>query len=115
VSLVRNRWLLLVLAFAFLAWELVAVILWVRQSGGLPHAPGHFWQALRSDWMALLVVSDHLLVAGTVLVALWIDAKRMGWQLSRRWGLVVAFVVLGSPAMLAYLVWHLNPVGPDSK
>jgi hypothetical protein len=110
---VRNRLLLLVLAFAFLMWELIAVILWVRQSGGLPHAPGHFWQTLRSDWMALLVVSDHLVVAGTVLVALWIDAKRVGWRLARRSGLVVAFVALGSPAMLAYLAWRLKPLGSD--
>src|SRR3954462_1753765 len=86
---VSYRRLLLVLAFAFLVWELIAVILWVRQSGGLPHAPGHFWQALRSDWMALLVVSDHLVVAGTVLIALWIDARRVGWRLSRRLGLGV--------------------------
>jgi hypothetical protein len=92
---VNYRRLLLVLAFAFLAWELIAVILWARQSGGLPHAPGHFWQALRSDWMALLVVSDHLVVAGTVLVALWLDAKRVRWRLSQRWGLVVAFVDVG--------------------
>jgi hypothetical protein len=111
----RLRPLLLVLAFVFLVWELAAVILWVRQSGGLPPAPGHFWQALRSDWMALLVVSDHLVVAGTVLVAVWIDAKRVGWQLSRRWGLVVAFVALGSPAMLAYLTWRLNPGGSDNR
>jgi hypothetical protein len=111
----RLRPVLLVLAFAFLVWELIAVMLWVRQSGGFPHAPGHFWQTLRSDWMALLVVSDHLVVAGTVLVALWIDAKRVGWQLSGRWGLVVAFVALGSPAMLAYLAWRLNPVGSNSR
>jgi hypothetical protein len=111
---VRNRWLLLVLAFAFLVWELIAVILWVRQSGGLPHAPGHFWHALRSDWMALLVVSDHLLVAGTMLVALWIDAKREGWRPSGRWGLVLAFIAVGSPAMLAYLAWRLKPVGSDT-
>jgi hypothetical protein len=107
------RRVLLVLAFAFLLWELVAVILWVRQSGGLPHAPGHFWRALRSDWMALLVVSDHIVVAGTVLIALWIDAKRVGWRLSRRFGLGAAFIALGSPAMLAYLAWRLKPVGSD--
>jgi hypothetical protein len=112
---VSNRRLLLVLAFAFLVWELIALIQWVRQSGGLLHAPGHFWHALRSDWMALLVMSDHLVVAGTVLVALWIDAKTLAWPLSRRWGLVVAFVAVGSPAMLAYLAWRLKPAVSGSR
>ena len=100
--------LLLVLALAFLAWELVVVSLWVRQSGGLPKAPGHFWHQLRSDWMALLVVSDHLVVASAVLVGLWLDAKRVGWNLSHRLGLAIAFVVLGSPAMLLYLSWRVK-------
>jgi hypothetical protein len=94
------------LALVFLGWELVAVILWVRQSGGLSVAPGHFWRALSSDWMALIVVSDHLVVAGAVLVGMWLDAGRRGWSAARRLGLAVAFIALGSPAMLLYLAWR---------
>jgi hypothetical protein len=104
---VRLRPLLAALAVAFLVWELTAVILWARESGGLPAAPGHFWRSLRSDWMVLLVVTDHLLVAGAVLVWLWVDAGRAGASAAGRLGLVIAFIALGSPAMLLYLSWRL--------
>jgi hypothetical protein len=103
-ALVRR--LLVALAVLFLVWELLAVILWAHQSGGLGHAPKHFWRALRSDWMALLVVSDHLAVAGVVLVALWRDAIAKRWPLAGRFALAAAFIVLGSPALLMYLAWR---------
>jgi hypothetical protein len=105
---------LLILALAFAAWELAAAVLWVRQSGGLTQAPGHFWHRIRSDWLALVVVSDHLMVAGAVLVALWLDARRTEWRASGRVGLAIAFVALGSPVMLAYLAWRLGRLGPEA-
>ncbi|HYC31334.1 MAG TPA: hypothetical protein VEB59_03545 [Gemmatimonadales bacterium] len=100
--------LLLVLAALFLGWELVATVLWLGQTGGIGEGFAHLWQALRSDWMALIVVSDHLLVAGTVLIGLWLDTRRLGWRLARRLLLAVAFVALGSPALLAYLAWRMG-------
>jgi hypothetical protein len=99
--------LLAALALAFLLWELVAVVLWARESGGLRAAPAHFWRSLHSDWMVLLVVTDHLVVAGAVLVGLWLDAARAGASAARRVGLAIAFIALGSPAMLLYLAWRL--------
>lgn len=58
--------------------------------------------------MAQIVVSDHLVIAGSVLVAVWIDAGRLDWGTGRRIFLAVAFIGLGSPALLAYLAWRLG-------
>lgn len=101
---------LLTLAAAFLAWELYGAVRWVRSAGGLGNAFDHLWQAITSDWMALIVVTDHLLIAGVVLVALWLDALRCGWPVARRLLLAAAFVALGSPALLAYLAWRVRGV-----
>jgi hypothetical protein len=67
------------------------------------------WGTLGSDWMALIVLSDHAVIAGVVLVALWIDARRLGWLLWRRLLLALAFVALGSPTLLVYLAWRIGP------
>jgi hypothetical protein len=85
----------------------------VRQAGGVGAAPGHFWDAIQADWMALIVVSDHLVIAGAVLVALWIDAARQGWPHGRRGALAAAFVALGTPTLLAYLAWRLRAHRPQ--
>jgi hypothetical protein len=95
-------------AALFLLWELYAVTRWVEQAGSLGAAFDHFTHKVGSDWMALIVVSDHLVIAGTVLIALLIDAARQGWSASRLIFLAVAFVALGSPALLVYLAWRLG-------
>jgi hypothetical protein len=99
---------LLIGAVLFLAWELFGAVQWFRQTGGFGSGLEHLWQTLRSDWMALLVVSDHLVIASTVLVGLWLDATRLGWWVSRRLLLALAFVALGSPTLLAYLAWRIG-------
>ena len=99
---------LLVLALLFLAWEAFGAIRWVVDSGGVGPAARQFWLHLTSDWMLLLFVTDHLLLAGIVLVLLWLDSARAGWTVSRRLLLGAAFVALGSPVVLAYLVWRLR-------
>ena len=78
----------------------------MAQTGGLYAAPGHLWDTIRSDWMALIVVSDHLVIAGTVLIALLVDAGRLGWSVAGRGALAAAFIGLGTPALLAYLAWR---------
>jgi hypothetical protein len=97
------------LALLFFAWEIVAVVRWVRHSDGLAGAFNHFWRTLHSDWMTLIVVSDHLFIAGTVLILLWLDATALGWRMARRIGLAMAFVALGTPALFFYLAWRLSP------
>jgi hypothetical protein len=105
---------LLIGAVLFLAWELFGAVQWLRQTGGVGPGSDHLWQTLRSDWMALIVVSDHLVIATAVLVGLWLDATSLGWRVSRRLLLALAFVALGSPTLLAYLAWRMGrgePVG----
>jgi hypothetical protein len=46
----------------------------------------HFWQGVHSGWMVRIVVSDHLAIAGLVLIGLWLDAARRKWCLkSQLW------------------------------
>ena len=97
------RGALLAFALLFLAWEAYGAMRWVLDAGGLGPAAARFWRYLTSDAMLLLVVTDHLLLAGTVLVLLWLDAARRGWLVSRRLILAGAFVALGSPVILWYL------------
>jgi hypothetical protein len=99
---------LLAVALLFLAWELFGAVHWLRQTGGLGPGLDHLGQTLRSDWMALIVVSDHLVIATTVLVGVWLDATHLGWRGSRRLLLALAFVALGSPALLTYLAWRMG-------
>ncbi len=103
---------LLVLACAFLAWEAFGALQWVLDAGGLDPAARQFWARFTSDWMLLVVVTDHLLLAGIVLVLMWMDAGRVGWALPRRLLLVAAFVGLGSPVVLTYLAWRMRE--PDA-
>jgi hypothetical protein len=67
------------MALLFLGWELYAFRNWLRQTGGLGRGFDHLWQTLSSDWMALIVVSDHLIIAGTALALIVVDATRLGW------------------------------------
>jgi Terpene cyclase DEP1 len=103
-----TRVALMILALLFLGWELYALVQWLRQTGGLGSGFDHLWRTLRSDWMALIVVSDHLVIAATVLVFLVLDAGRLGWSKSRRFLLAVLFVALGSPTFLGYLAWRIG-------
>ena len=104
---------LLTLACTFLAWEAFGAIQWVLAAGGVGPAAREFWARLTSDWMLIVVVTDHLLLAGIVLVLMWVDAGRIGWAVSRRFLLVAAFVALGSPVVLWYLAWRLRD--PDAE
>jgi hypothetical protein len=81
---------------------------WVGEAGGIGNAFDHLYRTLRYDWMAQIVVSDHLVIAGTVLVALWIDAGRLGWGTGRRIFLALGLHRPGIPALLAYLAWRLG-------
>ena len=100
--------LLCLAALLFLSWEAYAAIRWVAEAGGLAPAFRHFWTALRSDWMAQIVVSDHLVIAGMVLIGLWLDAARIGWEVWQRLTLALAFIALGTPALLTYMAWRLG-------
>lgn len=96
------------IAIAFLAWEAYGAFRSVIDAGGPGAAARHFWAGLRDDWMMLIVITDHLLLAGIALVILWVDAARQAWTLAHRALLAVAFIALGSPVVLGYLAWRLG-------
>ena len=98
-----QRSLLWLTALSFLIWEAIGAFQWVRHARGFGPAFAHLWETLHSDWMLLVVVSDHLVIALCVLVWLWRDATERGWSRARRLAWVVMVVVLGSPALLVYL------------
>jgi hypothetical protein len=106
---------LLALAFVFLLWEAAGAALWIIDAGGPGPAASQFWTYLRSDWMLLVVVTDHLLLAGIVLALVWLDAAKTGWSVGRRVGLSAAFVALGSPAILWYLASRLRRAGMERR
>ena len=95
------------IAIAFLAWEAYGAFRWAVDAGGLGAAARQFWEGLRGDWMLLIVITDHLLLAGIALVILWGDAARQAWTPAHRALLAVAFIALGSPVVLGYLAWRL--------
>ena len=97
---------LLLGAGLFLTWEAYGAIRWVLDAGGIGPAAARFWTLLGSDWMILLFVTDHLVLAAIVLVLLWLDAVNRAWPLPRRMLLTMAFIALGSPVVLAYLAWR---------
>src|SRR5215212_4323890 len=84
-------------AAAFLAFEAVAALQWLREAGSVARAGEHFLRALRSDWMLIIVVADHLLIAFAVLMLGWRDAISNGITLRSRLGWTLLFVALGSP------------------
>jgi hypothetical protein len=88
---------------AFALWELVAAVRWVGGAGGLEPAFTGTWSRVRSDWFLLILVTDHLVIAGTVLVWVWLDAGRRGWSAAARLAWTIAYVATGSPALLGYL------------
>jgi uncharacterized membrane protein len=99
---------LLASATVFILWELYAAMCWVREAGDVGAGFHHLFQVIRSDWMARIIVSDHFVIAGSVLLGLWIDAARQEWGNGRRLLLAVAFIGLGSPTLLTYLAWRLG-------
>ncbi|MGE5925722.1 MAG: hypothetical protein ACM357_00080 [Gemmatimonadota bacterium] len=106
---------LLALALVFLAWEAFGAARWVIAAGGPGPAASQLWAHLRSDWMLLVVVTDHLLLAAIVLVVVWVDATKAGWSIGRRLGLTAAFVALGSPAILWYVARRLQTPGLETR
>ena len=96
-------------AAVILALQLYGLARWIDDAGGLGQAVSRSWHLLRSDAMLQVVVADLLLIAAAVLVALWRDASRRSWTVANRLLLVLAFTVLGSPVLLAYLAARPGP------
>jgi len=100
-------------AIGFGAWELAAVLHWIRDAGSSGSAGAQTWERLRSDWFLLIVVTDHLVIAGVALLWVLIDAGRRGWSVWMRLAWIAAFVGLGTPALLGYLAQRRPTHGQD--
>ncbi len=96
-------------AVAFGLWELFAVIQWLEAGRGLERAFSYTWSRLRVDWLLLILVTDHLVIAGAVLLWAWADARDRGWPARARFLWVIAFIALGTPALLGYLAERETP------
>lgn len=95
------------LALLFLLWEAHGAARWIADAGGPGRAIRHLWMQLHGDRMLVVAFSDLVLIAGIVLVALWVDAMRRGVRPLRRALLVAAFIAFGSPVVLCYIAWRL--------
>jgi hypothetical protein len=90
-------------ALAFAVWELSAALHWIGPAGSIGAAASQTWARVRADWFLRILVADHAVIAGSVLVWAWLDAGRRGWSVLARLAWTVAFIALGTPAWLGYL------------
>ena len=90
-------------AVLFAGWELAGLILWLREVDGLGPGLSQLWASVLQDKMLLVVVTDHLAIAGVALLWVWCDTRRRRWPLGQRLLWAGAFVVVGTPALLGYL------------
>jgi hypothetical protein len=99
----NRRGILLIATFILLVWIGLGTYWWMSEYGSIMIAVRHFVDAILSDWMVTLFMSDLVIIG--LLACLWVlkDAKDRGWSGYKRWGWTVLFVVLGSPALLIYL------------
>lgn len=79
------------------------MLLWVGAAGSLEAALSQTWARLRSDWFMLIVITDHLVIAGVVLLWVWGDMGRRGFSSRARLAWLGTLVALGTPTLLAYI------------
>ena len=96
-------------AIGFGVWELTGALLWIHDAGSVGTAAAQTWDRLSSDWFLLIVVTDHLVIAGVALLWVLSDSARRGWSVGKRLALVAVFIGLGTPALLGYLAQRRSP------
>jgi hypothetical protein len=110
---VSRRALLWAGAIAFFLWELYAAAHWIMEGGGLGNAISVTWDRIRHDWFLLILVTDHAVIAGTALIWILIDARRVrGWSVAECVAYTIAYIALGSPALLGYLAERRSGAAP---
>jgi hypothetical protein len=100
----QQRTIIVVVAIAIFFWFNIATYWWVNSFGSVTTAIERTWQAIVSNWMILIILSDSLFFLVLIFVWLLKDARRRGWTGYKSWGWIVALLGLGSPALLLYLV-----------
>jgi hypothetical protein len=110
---VNRRALLWAGAIAFALWEAYAATRWIVEGGGFGNAVSLTWDRIRHDWFLLILVTDHAVIAGTALVWILIDARRLrGWSVAECVAYAIAYIALGSPALLGYLAERRSGIVP---
>jgi hypothetical protein len=100
----RQRSILIVVAALIFLWFNVATYWWVSSFDSLATAISRTWEVIVNNWMILIILSDSLFFLLLIFVWLLSDARRRGWTGYKRWCWIAALLVLGSPALLIYLV-----------
>ena len=98
-----SRKALLLLSALLIAGEHAAVFLWLRQAGSVGTALAQTWDALKADWIVVLLLVDGAIFAMLVGYWLWLDLARLRATRRVRALWLAATLVFGSPAVLAYL------------
>jgi hypothetical protein len=100
-------------AIAFFLWEAYAATRWIVEGGGFENPVSLTWDRVRHDWFLLILVTDHAVIAGTALIWILIDARRLrGWSVAECVAYAIAYIALGSPALLGYLAERRPGVVP---
>jgi hypothetical protein len=97
------RRLLYLGAVLMLAWVVTATLLWIGPQGDPLAAFWHFWAALRSDWMLVLIVTDMAVFTAAALVWVALDLRRRDATAAAVVAWLVPMLLLGSAILLVYV------------
>ena len=102
-KITRKRALCLAAAALILIWFVAGALWWLSAYESVGAAISDSWRTLTSNVMNLIILSDALFFI--LLVFAWVlsDARERGWRGARRWGWLVAMMLVGCPALLVYL------------
>jgi hypothetical protein len=99
-------------AILIFTWFNVATYWWVNDFDSIGSAVRSTWRLMTGNWMWLIIISDSLIFLTLIFVWLLRDAAHRGWTGFRRWLWIPAILLLGSPALLAYVL--LRPIRPSA-
>ncbi|HLL77197.1 MAG TPA: hypothetical protein VK421_18230 [Pyrinomonadaceae bacterium] len=112
-KLTTPRLLCLAAAALIFVWFVAGALWWLAGYDSVGAAISDSWRTLTSNVMNLIILSDAFFFI--VLVMAWVlrDARARGWLGARRWGWVVAMMLVGCPALLVYLALRPEKLRPD--
>ncbi|HEY5884192.1 MAG TPA: hypothetical protein VIT88_05860 [Pyrinomonadaceae bacterium] len=100
----KHSSLILVAMVVIFVWFNVATYWWVSSFDSVAEAITQTWNAITSNWMILILLSDSAVFLVMIFVWLLRDARQRGWTSYKGWAWIIAMLVLGSPALLVYLI-----------
>lgn len=103
------RTLLLLAAFAMLAWIVIGSVLWIGEYGDPVIAFSSFWATLHSDWMLLILFTDMLMF--TIAAFVWVatDLRAHGAPPTQIVAWLALMLCLGSVVLFVYLARRAPP------